>query len=114
LVVSQPFGFAEGRSVTGILERDLDDRLVAMIAGQRHAAAGDWAEFAALDAELGRIRPGEALFDPASRLRIHWRLTAQDPEAAAEAQAIAEALPEETARDLRVRLQSGRPSAARR
>ena len=170
-VASRPFGFAEGRSVAGILERDLDDRLVALIAGQRHAAVGDWDAVAALDAELGRIEPGEALFEQASRLRVHWRLATEDPEAAAEAQAIAEtllsrewkpqdallraraaaaadrpaaawgalsriaealpkqpragalveaaleiaeALPEEAARDLRIRLQSGRPSAARR
>jgi hypothetical protein len=150
---------------------DLDDRLAAVVAGQRHAAAGNWAEFAALDAELGRIEPGEALFDQVSRLRIRWRLAERDPEAAAEAQAIAEtllsrkwqprdallraraaiaadrpvaawgalsriadalrkhprpgvlaeaaleiaeALPEEIARDLRVRLQSRRPNAARR
>ena len=171
LVASRPFAFAEGRSVAGITERDLDDRLVAMIAGQRHAAAGDWNAAAALDAELGRIEPGEAFFDQASRLRIRWRLAAQDPEAAAEAQAIAEtllsrnwqledallraraavaadrpaaawgalsriaealpkhqrsgalartaleiaeALPDEIARDLRVRLEPGHPSAVRR
>jgi tetratricopeptide (TPR) repeat protein len=171
LVASQPFGFDEGKSVAGISKEDLDDRLLAVIAGQRHAAAGNWAEFAAFDAELGRIEPGEAIFEQASRLRIYWRLATQDPEAAAEAQAIAETLlsrewlvhdallraraaiaagrpvaawgalsriaetlpkhqrpkviakaaleiaeklPEELARDLRVRLQRGRPSAARR
>jgi spermidine synthase len=92
LVASQSHGLAEDGSVAGIPERDLDDRLAAVIAGQRYAASGDWVEFAALDAELGRIEPGEALFEQASRLRIEWRLAAQDPEAAAEAQAIAETL----------------------
>ena len=92
LVASRPFSFADGKSVAGISERDLDERLAAVIAGQRYAAAGDWAEFAALDAELGRIEPGEALFDQVSRLRIRWRLAAQNPAAAAEAQAIAETL----------------------
>jgi hypothetical protein len=138
---------------------------------RRRAAAGDWDAVAALDAELGRIGPGEALFEQVSRLRAYWRLAAQDPEVAAEAQAIAEtllsrkwqpedallraraavaadrptaawgalsriaealpkhprpkaiaeaaleiaeALPDEIARDLRVRLQSRRPRAARR
>jgi hypothetical protein len=171
LVASQPFAFTEGGAVAGISEGDLDARLVAVIAGQRYAAAVDWAEFAALDVELGRIGPGEAIFEQASRLRIYWRLATQDPAAAAEAQAIAETLlsrgwlahdallraraaiaagrpvaawgalnriadalpkhprpkaiaeaaleiaeklPEELARDLRVRLQRGRPSAARR
>jgi spermidine synthase len=171
LVASGAFGFAEARSVAGISEGDLDDSLVAMIASQRHAAAGDWKAVAALDVELGRIRPGDAFFEQASRMRVHSRLAVQDPEAAAEAQAIAEtllsrkwlpqdallraraavaadhpvaawgalsriagtlsqsprpgalagaaleiaeALPEEAARDLRARLQPGRPDASRR
>jgi spermidine synthase len=170
LVASRPFAFAQGRSVAGISEGDLDDRLVALIAGRRHAAAEDWDAVAALDAELGRIGPGEASFEEASRLRARWRLATEDPEAGAEAQAIvetllsrnwlpldallraraaiaadrpvaawgslmriaemspehqqrealvepaleiAEALPEETARDLRIRLRSGRARTAR-
>jgi len=118
LVASRPLGFAEGGSVAGFSERDLDDWLVAAIAGQRHAAAGDWAEFAALDAELGRIGPGEALFEPVSRLRIHWRLAAQDPEAAAEAQAIAETLlsrkwlPQDALLRARAAIAADRPTAA--
>ena len=92
LVASRLSSFAEGRSVAGVSEGDLDDRLRALIAGARHAAAGDWDAFAAIDAELGRIGPGEALFEQASRLRIRWRLAAEDPEAAAEAQSIAETL----------------------
>ena len=45
-----------------------------------------------LDAELARIEPGAALFDAATRLRISWRLASDDPEAAAEAQTLAETL----------------------
>ena len=92
LVASRLSSFAEGRSVAGVSEGDLDDRLRALIAGARHATAGDWDAFAAIDAELGRIGPGEPLFEQASRLRIRWRLAAEDPEAAAEAQSIAETL----------------------
>jgi tetratricopeptide (TPR) repeat protein len=171
LLASRAIGASEAGSVAGISKGDLDGRFAALIAGQRHAAVGDWDALAALDAELGRIEPGEALFEQASRLRIHWRLAVGDPAAAAEAQAIAEtllsrnwqpqdallraraaiaadrpaaawgalsriaetlpkhqragalveaaleiveALPEEAARDLRARLQSGRPSAVRR
>jgi hypothetical protein len=171
LVASGAFGFAEARPVAGISEGDLGDPLVAMIASQRHAAVGDWKAVAALDVELARIRPGDAFFEQASRMRVHSRLAVPDPEAAAEAQAIAEtllsrkwrppdallraraavaadhpvaawgalsriadalsqsprpgalagaaleiaeALPEEAARDLRARLQPGRPDASRR
>jgi tetratricopeptide (TPR) repeat protein len=92
LVASRPGGFADGKSVAGFSEQDLDDRLAALIAGNRHATAGDWGAVAALDSELGRLEPGEPLFEQASRLRIRWRLAAQDPELAAEAQAIAETL----------------------
>jgi predicted membrane-bound spermidine synthase len=184
LVASRIHALADGQSVEGVLDADLDARLSAMIEGQRYAAAGNWDAVAALDDELSRIEPGEAFFEHASRLRIHWRLAAQGPvaieqdsaavaqnrAAAAEAQVIverllsqnwqpqdallraraavaadhpvaawgalsriaavlsrqqrpralaqvaleiAEALPEELARDLRLRLQPGRPGAAR-
>jgi predicted membrane-bound spermidine synthase len=170
LVAVRPFAFEEGKSFAGVSARDLDERLVALIAARRQAAAGEWDAVAALDAELGGIRPGEALFEEASRLRIHWRLVAEDAEVAAEAQAIAETLlsrnwgsqdallraraavaagrpvaawgalsriasslpkrqrtgplveaalevaaelPEEIARDLRIQLRPGRPSAVR-
>ena len=92
LVASRPFDFTEGKSVEGISQGDLDDRLVALIAGLRLAAASDWDAVAALDAELGRIGPGEVLFEEASRLRARWRLATEDPEACAEAQAILEML----------------------
>jgi hypothetical protein len=118
LVASRPFAFAEGKSVAGISERDLDERFAALIAGQRHAAAEDWDAVAALDAELGRIEPGEALFEQVSRLRIHWRLAARGPEAAAEAQAIAETLlvrkwePQDALLRARAAIAAGRPAAA--
>ncbi len=169
LLASRAVDLTQRRPVAGISEEDLDDRLVALIAGWRHAAAEDWDALAALDAELGRIEAGEALFEEASRLRARWRLATKDPRAGAEAQAlvetllsrqwnaldallharaaiaadrpaaawgslsriatilpthpraaalvesaleIAEALPEEIARDLRTRLRSGRPRAA--
>jgi spermidine synthase len=92
LVASQLSEIAAGRSVGGMSEGDLDDPVAALIAGERHAAADDWDAVASLDADLGRIGPGEALFEPMSRLRIRWRLAAEDPEAAAEAQALAETL----------------------
>ena len=92
LVASRRFDFAQGRSVAGVSEADLDDRVRALIAGRRHAAAGDWEEVAALDTELSRIEPGDGLFEEASRLRAHWRLDAKDPKAGAEALAIVETL----------------------
>jgi hypothetical protein len=63
-----------------------------LIAGWRHAAARNWEAVTDLDAELARIEPGESLFEAASHVRIGWRLATDDPEAAAEAQALAETL----------------------
>jgi hypothetical protein len=79
LVASRIHALADGQSVEGVLDADLDARLSAMIEGQRYAAAGNWDAVAALDDELSRIEPGEAFFEHASRLRIHWRLAAQGP-----------------------------------
>ena len=118
LVMSRPFDFTRGRSVAGISEGDLDDRLVALIAGWRHAAADDWEAVAALDAELGRIGPGEAGFEEASRLRIRWRLATQAPEAGAEAQALVETLlsrrwrPRDALLHARAAIAADRPAAA--
>jgi len=92
LVASRPFDFVQGRSVAGISEADLDAGLAALIAGWRHAEANDWDAVAALDAEIGRISPGEALFEEAARLRVAWRLASKDPRDAAAAQIIAETL----------------------
>jgi tetratricopeptide (TPR) repeat protein len=118
LVASRPLDFADGGSIAGVSEADLSDRFTALIAAQRYAAAGDWEAVAALDAELGRIGPGEALFEPASRLRVRSRLAAQDPVAAAEAQAIAETLlsrewqPQDALLRARAAIAAGRPAAA--
>jgi spermidine synthase len=118
LVASQPLPFSQGRSVAGISEADLDDPLAAMVAGWRHAARKDWEAVAALDAELGRIEPGDALFEVAGRLRVRWRLATGDPEAAAEAQALVETLltrnwrPEDALLRARAALAAGRPVAA--
>ena len=92
VLASQVFELSQGRPLTGISERDLDERYQALVAGWRRAAAEDWDAVAALDVELARIEPGEALFEESSRLRIRWRLATKDPEAGAEAQAIAETL----------------------
>jgi spermidine synthase len=70
----------------------LPSEVEAVVEGYRHARARDWNAVAALDAQLARIRPGEALFEEASRLRIQWRLAAEDGERAAEALALAETL----------------------
>ncbi|MBW2577684.1 MAG: fused MFS/spermidine synthase [Deltaproteobacteria bacterium] len=118
LVAVRPFAFEDGKSWLGVSERDLDERLVALIAARRHAAAGELDAIAALDAELGGIRPGEALFEEASRLRIHWRLAAEDAEAAAEAQSIAETLlsrnwtPQDALLRARAAVAADRPTAA--
>ena len=92
LVASRRSDFMQGRSVAGISAADLDDRHAALIAGWRSAAMGDLDAVAALDAELGQIEPGEALFEEASRLRVRWRLATGDPNDGAEALAIVETL----------------------
>jgi predicted membrane-bound spermidine synthase len=74
----------------GIPEGDLDPRYAAVIEGWRYAEARDWEALARLDAELVRLDPGEPLSDAAARLRIARLLAAGDPQAAAEAQALAE------------------------
>ena len=118
LVASRPRGFGDGRSVAGISERDLDARLMTFLAARRHAAAREWSAVATLDPELGRITPGEALFEEASRLRAQWRLAANDPAAAAEAQAIAETLlarnwsPPDALLRARAAVAADRPAAA--
>jgi len=92
LVASRSFDFTHGRSVAGISEADLDERLTALIAGRRYAAVNDWDAVAALDTEIARIGPGKALFEEASRLRAGWRLATEVPQMAEEAQAIVETL----------------------
>ena len=92
LAESRAFDLAQGEPVEGISEVSLDGPVAAVIASWRHAEAAEWDAVAALDAELGRIEPGEALFEEASRLRIDWRLATGDPAVGGEALAIAERL----------------------
>jgi len=92
LIASRKLELAAGDAGSGIPEGDLDPRHAAVIAGWRHAEARDWDALARLDAELARIGPGEPLYDAAARLRIAGLLAADDPQAAAHAQALAETL----------------------
>ncbi len=92
LIASRRAAILAGVDDSGIDESRLEPHQRALISGWRHARTEDWDEVAALDAELGRIAPGDALFDEASRLRINWRLAAGGPEAGAEALAIADAV----------------------
>ena len=92
LVASRIFDVAEVGALAGISSEDLDPLLVAVSRARAFAGVEDWAAVANLEAELGRIAPGEALFAEASRLRIRWRLARQEPTSAAEAQSIAEIL----------------------
>ena len=118
LLASRVHDVTQGIPVEGISERDLDGRLVAVIAGWRGAAAGDWDAVAAVDAELSRIQPGDALFEEASRLRAGWRIARDEPEAAAEAHAILETLllrqwtPNDSLLSARAAIAADRPAAA--
>jgi spermidine synthase len=88
LVMSRFSDLTAGKPVEGISEARLEPRVAAVIAGWRRAAANDWDAVAALDGELARFQPGEALFHEAGRLRARWRLAADGSERSAEAQAI--------------------------
>jgi hypothetical protein len=118
LLASQARELARGGSVAGISESDLDDRRRALIAGWRRAASNDWDAVAALDLQLGRFEPGDALFEEASRLRARWRLARKDAQAAVEAQAIMERLlrrdwkPLDALLQARAALAAKRPAAA--
>ena len=92
LLASRNFNVANQKWVAAVPEGDLDDRYAALVTAWRHVSVSDWNGVAALDAELGRIQPGEALFEEVSGLRARWRLETKDPKAAAEAQAIVETL----------------------
>jgi spermidine synthase len=92
LAESRTFDLARGSPVEGIPEAGLEGPVATVIAGWRHAEAGEWDAIEALEGALARIEPGEALFEEASRLRIDWRLAAADPALGGEALAIAERL----------------------
>src|SRR5262245_4457309 len=92
LVASRRAAILAGGDDSEIDEARLGPHQRALISGWRQARARDWDAVRALDAELARIAPGDALFDDASRLRINWRLAAGGPQAGAEALAIADVL----------------------
>ncbi len=92
LVASRRAAILAGADNSEVDEARLEPRQSAVISGWRRARARDWDGVAALDAELGRVEPGDALFDEASRLRINWRLASGGPDAGAEALAIADVL----------------------
>ncbi len=80
----------QGEAATSLEGLDANPAAAAVIEALEHAHAGRWQALARLDAKLERIRPGDALFTQAARLRIRWRL--ERGEAAAEALAIADRL----------------------
>jgi spermidine synthase len=92
LIASRKFELTAGRAAAGISDAELDPLYAALIAGWRHTEAREWDAVRALDGDLARIEPGEALFDAATRLRIAWRLAANGLQAAIEAQMLAETL----------------------
>jgi tetratricopeptide (TPR) repeat protein len=118
LAESRAFDLAQGKPIEGISEASLDGPVAAVIASWRHAEAGEWDAIAALDADLGRIQPGEALFEEGSRLRVDWRLASEDPAVGGEALAIAERLllrqwnPADALLHARAAILAGRPREA--
>jgi hypothetical protein len=118
LLASRRFEVTERRAIPGFSEAALDERLAAVVAGWRHVAAADWEAVAALDAELARSEPGQALFEEAARLRARWRLETADAEEAAEAQELLETLllrnwtPLDGLLRARAAIAAGRPAAA--
>lgn len=91
----------------------------ALAEAWRHAQARQWDAVAALDGTLARIRPGDALFEVATRLRVTQRLATRDPEAAAEGEGLAETLllrhwsPDDALLHARAAAAAGRFAAAR-
>ncbi|TMA22871.1 MAG: hypothetical protein E6J87_25945, partial [Deltaproteobacteria bacterium] len=91
LVASRKSELARG-AVPEIPERELAAPIAAVIAGWRAAARGEWPAVAAIDAELARNVPGDALYREATRLRAQWRVERGDPGAAADAAEILAAM----------------------
>ncbi|HXK22163.1 MAG TPA: fused MFS/spermidine synthase [Myxococcota bacterium] len=91
----------------------------AVVAGKRYGEAGDWEALARLDSALALLRPGQALFEPATRLRIARLLAAGDPESAREAESLADTLvlrswyPNDALLRARAAIAAGRPEDAR-
>jgi len=74
------------------LARPLGEPALALVEASEHARAGRWERVRELDATLARIDRRDTLFAAAARLRIGWRLEAEDPARAAEALALADRL----------------------
>jgi spermidine synthase len=66
--------------------------IAAVVDGWRLEERGDWVGVSLLDAELSALRPGDALFEEAARLRARWRIAVGGAGPGAEALAIADAL----------------------
>jgi spermidine synthase len=92
LVVSRPAAYRSVVASRPFAEVELEPDLATVISAWRHRGANEWAAIAALDADLARIEPGDALFEEAGRLRIQQRLITGGPQASAEALAISETL----------------------
>jgi len=79
---------AQGDPALLALAQGLPPAAAAVVAGWRAEARSDDAAIRRLDAELAKATPREAAFDPATRLRVGWRIRSGDPELAAEALAL--------------------------
>ena len=117
LVASRRIDLTQG-SVPEVPEAQLEAPVAAVIKGWRLGDRKDWNGVAALDAELARIAPGDALFREASELRTLWRLETGDRAAGAEGMAIMATVltyfwhPEDELLHARAAVAAGQPAAA--
>ena len=117
LVASRRVDLTRG-AVPEVPEALLAAPVAAVIEGWRLADRKEWDGVAALDAELARIAPGDALFREASQLRTLWRVETGDPAACAEGTAILETWlsyfwhPEDALLHARAAIAAGRPMVA--
>jgi hypothetical protein len=105
-------------AVPEVPEAQLEAPVAAVIKGWRLGNRKDWNGVAALDAELARIAPGDALFREASELRTLWRVETGDRAAGAEGMAIMATVltyfwhPEDALLHARAAIAAGQPIAA--
>jgi hypothetical protein len=117
LVASHRVDLTQG-AVPEVPEALLEAPVAAVVKGWRLADKKDWDGVAALDAELARIAPGDALFHEATQLRTLWRVETGDPAACAEGMAIMETgltyfwRPEDALLHARAAIAAGQPLAA--
>ncbi len=81
-----------GGEPVSFTEHFASDPGAAVIAGWRASGAGDRQAVRRLEQRLAAIDPRHALFEEATRLRVEWRVESGEPEAAAEALNLLEAL----------------------